>query len=76
MIQLLGEQETWVGCSSMPDDDGSFIELPAPTQCVLWEKPELVGERDRFDTVEELIDEKSSVAIGAQMPRMRAALFL
>ena len=40
-----------------PTPDDTEIELPAPTQCVLWEKPELVGERDRFDTVEELIDE-------------------
>jgi hypothetical protein len=33
-----------------------FTELRAPTQCALWEKPELVNLADRFDTVEELID--------------------
>jgi hypothetical protein len=41
--------------SATPDEP--WIGLRQPTQCVLWERPDLVNGVDRFDTVEELIDE-------------------
>jgi hypothetical protein len=45
----------------MPDDtapDFEFKELPAPTQCELWEQPDLVTTpRGRFETVESFTEE-------------------
>ncbi|HLW93648.1 MAG TPA: hypothetical protein VKS78_20415 [Roseiarcus sp.] len=39
--------------------DQTFKELRHPTQCELWEKPELVATKvsDRFETVESFVDE-------------------
>ncbi len=45
----------------MPDDkppDDEFKTLPAPTQCELWEQPDLVTTpRGRFETVESFTEE-------------------
>ena len=45
----------------MVEDDSAppeFKELPAPTQCALWQQPDLVlSPRERFDVVETFVDE-------------------
>jgi hypothetical protein len=37
--------------------DDLFTQLKEPTQCALWEKPELVSGRDFFDPVETFMDD-------------------
>src|SRR5579864_9389236 len=40
-----------------PESENPAFELPPPTQCALWTKPELLAETKGFDTVETLTDE-------------------